>query len=310
MRFTFAIAILAASLVPAAGMAGTPVTRTMTCPIGGASFDHTSTASSSVIGERPDGKPYGSWKFPMALPECPDNGLVLYKEYDEEELARLEPLIASDAYKALIEAGDTQYYRAYWLMREMGVGPERHLWALLQAAWEADGQPELRARYLAELVEASAAVEPNPDDLNWIGMEGRAINALRELGRFDEARARLDKVAPEPAGGPAAQEGGEAAEPEPAAKAGTDAAKARAAWTRYFAKMRALIEAGNSATEPFEMIPASVALARCVERKSLADHQSAFCERESAAVEEMRAKRAAYEREMKALAEKKEEGGR
>lgn len=305
MRMPFAFACLAASLVPAAGQAGIPVTKTMTCPIGGGSFEFTTTASYSTFGERPDGKPYGSWTFPLAIPECPDNGLVLYKEYDEEELARLAPLVESDAYKALRARGDTQYYRAYWLMREMGVGPERHLWALLQAAWEADGEPELRARYLAELAEASAAVEAKPDDLNWIGMEGRAINALRELGRFDEARARLDAVAPLLAA-PEPQPEGETA----AADAEDQAAKARTGWTRYFAQMRALIEAGNDAAEPFEMIPANVALGRCLEGEGLEDHQRAFCERESAAVDEMRAKREAYEREMKALAEDRDEAGR
>ena len=214
MRILFLAAAVAALGSPAAGaVPETPVTETMTCPLGGGSFPFAPTASHTTTGERPDGKPYGSAAFPQPLPECPDNGLVLYKDYTAAEVAKLEPIVASEAYQALRKE-DTPYYRAYWLMKVMGLAPERYLWPLLQASWEAEAKPELRKRYLTELAEASAVVPARPGDLNWIGMEGRAINALRELGRFDEALARLDKVplggldVPVPASagpGPAAQ---------------------------------------------------------------------------------------------------------
>src|SRR5688572_27842117 len=158
-KLVLAAALAAAPLIPAS--AGTPVTKDMICPIGGAAFQFTTTGSYTSFGTRPDGKPYGSWTFPLALPECPDNGLVLYKEYTPEEVAKLEPLVASDAYQALRKE-DTPYYRAYWLMKAMDLGPERYLWALLQAGWEAEARPDLRKRYLAELAEASAAVPARP----------------------------------------------------------------------------------------------------------------------------------------------------
>src|SRR5215213_996323 len=123
-----AAAVAVSCLPPASASAGSPVTDRMTCPIGGGSFDFTTTASYSTSGERPDGKPYGSSNFPLAIPECPDNGLVLYKDYTPEEVAKLEPLVASEAYQAL-RKDDTPYYRAYWLMKQMGLGPERYLWA-------------------------------------------------------------------------------------------------------------------------------------------------------------------------------------
>jgi hypothetical protein len=198
MRFLFLAAAIAALASPPAGAQtaapAAPAVRTLTCPIGGGSFTFTAVAPPLVTGERPDGRPYGNVSFPLKLPECPDNGLVFYKDYDAAEVAKLEGLVSSEAFQALRKE-DTQYYRAYWLMREMGEPPERYLWALLQASWEAEGRPELRKRYLAELAESSAKVPPRPKDLGWIGMEGRAINALRELGRFDEATARLDKGA-------------------------------------------------------------------------------------------------------------------
>jgi hypothetical protein len=288
-----AVAALAfAAAVPVS--AGMPVTETMTCPIGGGSFSFTSTASYSTYGERPDGKPYGSWTFPLALPECPDNGLVLYKQYTPEEVARLEPLVASEAYQALRKE-DTPYYRAYWLMKAMGVEPERSLWALLQASWEAQDKPELRKRYLAELAEASAAVPPRPTDLNWIGMEGRAINALRELGRFDEASARLAKM-------PLA---------ELAAAGETPEARTRRGWQVFFTAIKPVIERRDSSIEPLDMLPRSVAFGRCLDQADkLGEADKAFCTKEKAGVEELRAARAKMDQEMKALEQSRDASGR
>jgi hypothetical protein len=297
--------VLAAALAAAplfAALAGTPVTERKTCPIGGGEFDFATTASYTTWGTRPDGKPYGSWTFPLALPECPDNGLVLYKDYDETEIAKLEPLVASEAYQALRKE-DTTYYRAYWLMREMGLGPDHYLWALLQASWQADDKPELRARYQAELVEGSARVEPKPDDLNWIGMEARAVNALRELGRFDEALARLDKVptasldVPVPAG---------AADSAPVRQA-----KQRRAWLDYFKDLRTVIVRNDATSEPFDLIPRRVSIGRCLdEADTLGEQPRAFCEKEKVAVDEMRAARDKLARETEALRQSREASGR
>lgn len=295
MRNLFlAAAVAALALAAGPALAGKPVTETMTCPVGGGSFPFTTTASYSTYGERPDGKPYGSWTFPLALPECPDNGLVLYKEYTPEEVARLEALVASDAYQALRKE-DTPYYRAYWLMKAMGLGPERYLWALLQAGWEGQDRPELRKRYLSELAEASAAVPPRPADLNWIGMEGRSINALRELGRFDEASARLAKV---PLAGLGAT--GETAE-----------AKSRRGWHSFFTAIKPVIERKDSSIEPLDMLPRSVAFGRCLDMADKLDEAGkAFCAKENAGVEELRAARAKMDKEMQALQQSREASGR
>src|SRR3954466_8814571 len=177
------LAPIAFAFAPAPSAAVPTVKRAMTCTVGGEAFDYQQPVSSAALGMRPDGKPYGTSAAPARLPECPGNGLVLSKDYSADEAKTLGPLIAADDYQALRKT-DTQYYRAYWLMRQMGVGPEDYLWALLQASWEAEGKPELRARYLGELAVASEKVPPNPADMDWIGMEGRSIDALRELGRF------------------------------------------------------------------------------------------------------------------------------
>jgi hypothetical protein len=303
-NIALAAAVAAFASPAAAAPAAAPVpARTMACPIGGGSFQFQPVAPPVVAGERPDGRPVGGVKFPLALPECPDNGLVLYKEYDPGEVAKLEPLVKSEAYQALRKDG-TQYYRAYWLMREMGVGPELYLWALLQASWEADGRPELRKRYLEELVEASAKVPPRPSDLTWIGMEGRSINALRELGRFDEALARLDKVplagldSPAPAGAAAT----------PAALA---SARSRRGWRTFFTAIRPVIERRDSSAEPLDLLPRRIAAGRCLDEAGKLDESGrAFCEKEAEMVAAYKAARDKQVRELDALRQSREASGR
>jgi hypothetical protein len=298
------LAPLALALAASPSAAATPtVKRAMTCPVGGEAFDYQQPVSSAALGMRPDGKPYGTSAAPARLPECPGNGLVLYKDYTADEAKTLGPLVASEDYQALRKT-DTQYYRAYWLMRQMGVGPEDYLWALLQAAWEAEAQPELRLRYLAELAEASAKVPPNPADMDWIGMEGRSIDALRELGRFDDAAARLAKV-------PVAKLDVKVPEGAGASEAAVRDAKAKRGWFTFFEQLKAAIARKDSSIEPFDMIPRSIALGYCIDRAaSLAEDQRAFCTKEQPAVEEVRTARAKAEEEMKALARSRDASGR
>lgn len=306
MRNPVLTAALAAFAFPAAAAPAAPVTtRAMTCPVGGAKFDFQfqPIGRPVVAGERPDGRPVGGIKLPLPLPECPDNGLVLYKEYDAGEVAKLEPLIASEAYRAL-RKDDTQYYRAYWLMREMGLPPERYLWALLQASWEADGRPELRKRYLEELVEASAKVPPRPGELSWIGMEGRAINALRELGRFDEALARLDKVPLAGLDSPAPT--GAAATAQALAQA-----RSRRGWRTFFTAIRPAIERRDSSIEPLDLLPRGVAAGRCLDEAGKLDETGrAFCAKEAETVAAVKAARDKQAKELEALRRSREASGR
>lgn len=303
MRIFLLAAAMAALAGPAAGAPAAPSPRTMTCPIGGVEFQFQPLAPPVAAGERPDGRPYGNAKFPLTLPECPNNGLVLYKDYDSAEIAKLEPLLASEAYQALRKE-DTQYYRAYWLMREMGLAPERYLWALLQASWEAESKPELRKRYLAELAEASAKVPPRPADLNWIGMEGRAINALRELGRFEEALARLDKVPMASLAAPAPT--GTAATPEALAQA-----RSRRGWQHFLTGIRAAIERRDSGIEPIDLLPRTIAYGRCLDEAGKLDETGrAFCEKEKAAIADLRAAREKQAKELEALRQSREASGR
>lgn len=214
MRFRPILVALAALAGPA--HAGMPYEESMTCPIGGEKFEHVTTMSYTIFGQRADGKPYGSWQFPLNLPKCPGKGLVIFEKFGRADLARLEPLIASAEYRAMLPV-ETDYFLAAWLMEKLGREPLDVAWMIVQASWQADGRPELKARYQADYVARIRAIRKTEDEFDWLALQGRAVNGLRELKRFDEARAllaslpvkSLDVAVPKEKKGPAPS-GGEA----------------------------------------------------------------------------------------------------
>lgn len=273
MRKTPIVAMLA-MLVARDLHAGTPVTQTLRCPIGGARFEFTTASSYNTWGARPDGKPYGSWTFPLALPVCPGNGLVMYEEFSREQLRLLRTLIAAPEYEAL-RATETPHYRAQWLMRKLGAPTSKVLWTLIKASWEADGDASQRARYLREYVEL-AKTDPKPlngDDLDWIAAQLRAANALRELAQFDEAAARLQAV--------------------PIQSLDADAGNRRS-WLGYAQRLKAVIERREASPEPLDMIPPRVAAERCVALDDLSKPEivATVCSSESVRreIEQLRAR--------------------
>jgi hypothetical protein len=237
----------------------------------------------------------------LALPECPKNGLVLYKEYEPQEVAKLETLVASDEYQALRKQ-DVPFYRAYWLMGQMGVAVEPRLIALQRAIWAADAQPELRARYLAEFAAETAKLPRKVEDVNWIGMEGRAINALRELGRFDDAEARLAKVPLSALAVAQPKEGDRSA--------AANKARARRNWHSYLQGLKAVIARRDAAVEPFDMLPKREWTSRCIDGKNLSEAQQTYCTAQAAVVEEARTARTKADAEVKALSQSREKSGR
>jgi len=189
-----AAGLAALALVCAApAQAGIAYAREETCPVGGETFSFTTTASYTIFGQRPDGKPFGSWSFPLALPECPSNALVVYREFKPEEIPALTALVASPEYAAL--RSETPYFRASWLAARMEPGdPQRALFLLLQASWEVDEAPATKTRYQRTFAEAAAAIAPDADDLDSLFLRFRLANAWRELGEFAAARAALESL--------------------------------------------------------------------------------------------------------------------
>lgn len=177
-----------------------------TCPISGKKFRQYITYGHFALATFSDGSHMGDQWVDTQVPVCPGNGLVLlplkdrdpetgvpvYHEYSDEELAQLETLIASEDYQAL--SGETRYLRAYWLGKQLGL-PAPDLWEMLQvASWSAD-TPEQRERALAMFAADGPELLPlatDSDERRYYGVIYIA-DALRQLGRFDEA---LEMLAP------------------------------------------------------------------------------------------------------------------
>jgi hypothetical protein len=236
-------ACLAIATVPRAE-ATTYASQQFTCPIGGEKFEANVVASNSTFGQRPDGKPYSPLPV-YPLVECPGNGLILFEEtFAPDDLAKLTPAIASDEFKAM-RSSETQYYRAWWLMQQ--VGRDRYALArvLLQASWESDDDPARKTRYQNAFVEAVQKLDRQKDKNEWFWLNLRAANALREIGRFDEASAALTSLDTE--------------------QNLPDDADERAGARSLIDGLRLLIADQNRAAEPANLIPQVQATFRCTE---------------------------------------------
>jgi hypothetical protein len=183
--------------------------RHFVCPVGGKAFDQDVGYSAFPLITLPDGSWLGDSLIDVQIPSCPDNGLVILPDYDAiagagdnsmayhsytpDEIGRLPALIADPAYVSL--RADGRHAQAYWLATKLG-RPALERFSLLQRATWAATDPGLRRR----LVERLAADGPPLIEASDLPAAKRRVlqyylvNALRELGRFGEALALLDKV--------------------------------------------------------------------------------------------------------------------
>ncbi len=188
--------------------------RRFTCPLGGLGFEQDVGYASYPLLTMPDGSWLGDHLINAQVPVCPDNGLVLlpdvskavaegldrmaYHEYTPEELTRLPALIADPQYRTL--ADDGAYAQAYWLATRLERPAQDRFTMLQRAAWGAT-DPAVRRRTVERLADDGlgviAAIEAPDAVRSFYSLY--VVNALRELGRFDEALALLDRIE---AGGP------------------------------------------------------------------------------------------------------------
>lgn len=278
---TLLMAAIALPALPA--WAGMPVPATARCPVGGKSFTYTTTASYSIWGYRPDGKPYGSWEFPMEIPKCPGNGLVIFDKFTDEETDRLKTLVESAEYRAMRDS-ETSYFLAAWLMKGLGRPPINIAWMTVQASWQADDRPELKRRYQTLYVDRIRALTRSGDGVDWLIMQARAVNGLRELGRFDEAKALLASLDLKPLDVPIPEEKTGKATPSGLGRSVLNyeeiqAARRKRDFLNQFKELAALIEARNPSSEPLHMIPMREAAERCRNGgDGLSSSDKAFCE--------------------------------
>lgn len=269
------ISVAAALAVLACGtpvQAGMPYPEKMKCAVGGESFTHIGTMSYSTWGSRPDGKPYGSWRFPIELPVCPGNGLIMYREFTKDEIVRLKPLIESPEYRAMVPR-DRPYFRAAWLERVLKPDSDGVPWLTLSASWEADDAPALKASYQRAFVDLAASAKPAPEELDWLFLQMRAANARRELGEFDAALTLVRAIPRQSL----------AVEVPKATDANYEAvrdAEARVWLGEFLVKLEAAILRRDSSSEPLDLIPLRMAIGQCHRAKQAAANLSpaGFCQ--------------------------------
>lgn len=242
-RRLWAGCLVASLLLPLAAQAApAPVTRTLTCPVGGERFTFTTLSAYATWGQRPDGKPYGSWVFPAPLPECPRNGLVLYRDFTRDERARLPAILTGVDFTALRQ-GEGAYYRAAFLEHALSPRSPVIAWLLLNATWETEDGSLRKARYQDEFVDAVRVLAAEAPPAERFALQVRAANALRELGRFEDARAALTALPRET----------------------LTADPAAAQWTTFLEGLERAIARGDRSPEPLDLIPRQVAAAYCLD---------------------------------------------
>lgn len=208
--FVAAVALTTATIVCAAP--GTEPARfdvrEFVCPLGDAKFSQDVGYLSMPLVQFPDGSWLGDIRIDAQIPECPANGLLLIPDYDKatsvgarlgyrtftlEQLERLPALLRSAPFEAL--RAKSRHERAQWLATQLGL-PAKVRWELLvRSSWAAADAVERR-----RLVERLTAEGPQlirefeADALGALGARVLVANALRELGRFDEARAQIDAI--------------------------------------------------------------------------------------------------------------------
>lgn len=248
-----------ALILPLASMsavAGTPYEVDMVCPIGGEKFKHISTASYSIFGARPDGKPYGSWTFPMPIPVCPSNLLPIYSKFTPEEIAKLEPLVRSAEYRAIATA-NKPYFNAAWLMEKSGAKPEAIAWMIVKASWEADDEPQLKRAYQEAYVARIRALPEAGDATDWLFYQVRAANGLRELSRFEDATAMIATLQPK------ANALVAAAKAEPVKNNDKDRLENAEYLVSFLDKLADTVTARNPSSEPVTMLDPRSAESMC-----------------------------------------------
>lgn len=267
-----------AAAAPAAASTYAPTRKT--CPVGGEKFDFMALMSISTFGELPDGMPIGSGIFPIRMPQCPGNGLVMYRDFDAAAVQRLKTIVGSPAYRTLRKT-ETSYYLAYRLALDLG--DDSAPWLLLSASWEAKnaGAADQMRRYDEEFVARVAAMPASSTAFRSIALRARAANALRELGRFREAEQLRAAIVIDPAAG-GSEDGAE---------------QNRKGWSEYLARLADPIARGDSTRAPIDMQGEREASFRCLEpvRKQhpgppLSAFETSYCARPSvaAAIQDLR----------------------
>jgi hypothetical protein len=276
--------LLLAILPPTSAKATTYFEETITCPIGGKKFKAMQIGSYTSWGQQPDGMDIGTLGGPAPLAECPDNGLVLFEEFDKQTIEKLKPLIAGPEFQALRKS-ETQRYRIWWLLNKLGRDERDLAWVLVTASWEAKNDPPKRRLYQTQYVQAITQIsQKGPDDWDWVYLQGRAANAMRELGDFGAARTLISKLPLTDLAvsvpNPIVDRKSKGTYREVSNQDAINVAENRNSWVPYFKKLSVLIENQVISAMPVTMVPDEYAAIGCTDNSSsLTAFEKQYCEK-------------------------------
>lgn len=190
MRRALAACAVLGLLAPAAMAQGVATQRL--CPIDGKTFTY------KALDVKPSARLYLDMKradpfFPWPHPKCPDNGFVVYKnDLTSAEIEKLRPFVLSDEYRKLSEVHSTRYLEAA-LRKRLGDRPYDVAWALVQATWEVESDPERYRQYAEEALATYDAIPMQSlTNIRFRNLKRMMSGELaRRLGKFDSARDRF-----------------------------------------------------------------------------------------------------------------------
>jgi hypothetical protein len=233
-------------------------TTEMSCPVGGEKFTAVTTPVYSIMGRRPDEKPYSEVPFPRPLAQCPGNGLVVFADFTPAETAELAKWIATPTYQSMRET-ESPFYRSYWLAKKIGKPDADALELLLPAIWSAKeqdrGNPRrpLTARYQRVLIDAVETLPTSVSIDDRIWLQGQAANALREMGEYAKAEKMRKLAAVEL--------------PQ----------TTRPALATYMQRLKGVIARHDAGDEPLDMIPDVQAAIICQDSVPKTNFDRTYC---------------------------------
>lgn len=183
--------------------------RQFTCPIGGKQFSQEVGYSAFPLITLPDGSWLGDTEIGVQIPVCPDNGLViipdltlmaasegdqlLYTGYSSEERSKLTALIADPTYQTL--KNDGPYAQAWWIADQLKRPAQDRFFMLQRSTW-ATTDPAKRKHLVARFAKEGPAIidamDGSDEDKHFLRMY--IVNALRELGQFNEALILMNNL--------------------------------------------------------------------------------------------------------------------
>ncbi|WP_193369023.1 hypothetical protein [Pelagibius marinus] len=180
--------------------AGIPIDKSVTCPVGGEEFTITGTASCTTMGRTMSFRPQTSCDFITRLPVCPSNGLPIFDEFTEDQIAELTSFLKSSEFKEIKALPPWQ--RAYALAVHLGQSEtEEAFWLLQNSMWyETASFFESRIALDQLLHEAEFELKRAPENTKPY-INSVLAYALAYVGRIEESKERL-KLAEQAPGAP------------------------------------------------------------------------------------------------------------